>query len=114
MSEFEDKLNSILSSPGDMEKIMALAKTISGENGEKRDAPEGFDGLDPKMLAMLTRLMGSYKSAEGDGKLEILRVMTPYLRRERRESLKRAMEVAKMAKLARIAMTELNGGGGDV
>ena len=114
MSEFEDKLNSILSSPEDMEKIMALAKTISGESGEKSGPPEGDAGFDPKMLAMLTRLMGSYKSAEGDGKLEILRVMTPYLRRERQESLKRAMELAKMAKLARIAMTEFNGGSGDV
>ena len=73
MSEFEDKLNSILSSPKDMEKIMALAKTISGEeSGDRRDAPGDFDGLDPKMLAMLTRLMGSFKSAEGDGKLSVV------------------------------------------
>ena len=114
MSEFEDKLNSILSSPKDMEKIMALARSISGEDGENSRTPETDNGLDPKMLSMLTKLLGSYRSAEGDGKLEILRVMTPYLRRERQESLKRAVEVAKMAKIARLALTEFNGGNGDV
>ena len=115
MSEFEDKLNSILSSPKDMERIMALAKSISGEeSGGGGETADLFDGLDPKMLSMLTKLLGRCRAAQGDGKLEILRVMTPYLRRERQESLKKAVEVAKMAKIARIAMTELNGGFDDV
>lgn len=117
MSEFEDKLNSILSSPKDMEKIMELAKSLSGEappKEERRESPDCPDGgLDPKMLGMMTRLMRGFSSPGDDKKLEILRVMRPYLKKERQESLKRGVEMAKLAKLAKIAMTEFPGGGGD-
>ena len=113
MSDFEDKLNSILSSPKDMEKIMALARSISGEGEEAEAAPrEEESGPDPRMMAMLTKLMSSYSAAEDEQKLALLRAMKPYLRQERRESLQRAVEIARMAKMAKIALSELSGGDG--
>ena len=63
MGEFEDKLNSILSSPKDMEKILGLARELSGSlggdghkdtaaaNTSPKQQPSGFD---PKLLALFT------------------------------------------------------------
>ena len=118
MGEFDDRLNSILSSPKDMEKIMELARSISGgtSGGEEKSAePETADSVpDAKMMGMLTKIMGGLSSA-GDGKnAEILRAMRPYLKKERQESLKKAAEIAKMAKLAKIALADMSGGEKDV
>jgi len=113
MSDFEDKLNSILSSPKDMEKIMALARSLSGGEGEpdaSSPAEEGPSGPDPRMMAMLTKVMSGYSAAGDDRKTALLRAMQPYLRQERQESLRRAVEIARMAKMAKIALSELTGG----
>ena len=40
MGEFEEKLNSILSSPKDMEKILGLARELSGSMGESQEHNE--------------------------------------------------------------------------
>lgn len=48
MSEFEDRVNSILGDPAQMEKIANLAKSfMGGENssGEREQAAGGFGGL---------------------------------------------------------------------
>lgn len=37
MSEFEDKLNSVLGDPAQMEKIANLAKTLMGGDGGAQD-----------------------------------------------------------------------------
>ena len=69
MGEFEDKLNSILSSPKDMEKILGLARELSGSLGggdEQKDTAaaevspkQQSPGFDPKLLSLFTRLMGA-------------------------------------------------------
>ena len=47
MSEFEDKLNSVLGDPAQMEKIANLAKTLmGGDGGAQEPSPEPFGGLD--------------------------------------------------------------------
>ena len=61
MSEFEDKLNSILSSPEQMQKIMDMAKQLSSSQShsnaepepetQKDDAPGGAGALDPKPVS---------------------------------------------------------------
>jgi hypothetical protein len=126
MGELEEKLNSILSSPQEMEKIMNLARSLSagmGADGESHtsqqhnttDTPDMSTitgGFDPKILGAMTRLMGEY-SRPSDGKAAILDSIKPYLKKERREKLERAAEMAKMSRLARMAMNEFSKGGGD-
>ena len=119
MGELEEKLNQILSSPDDMAKIMNLAKSISGEpkapsdtGGKDRGNPPPADAgstMDPRMLTMLTKLMGEYSSA-GKEKTALVATMRPYLREERQEKLDRALKIAKLAHLARIAFSEFSGG----
>ena len=124
MSELEDKINSILSSPDEMEKIMGIARSLSGTIGASSESsgdtpPAGASGLnsmasalgdiDPKMFKILSRLMGEYNSDKND-KSALLNAIKPYLRQERREAVDRAANIAKMAHVARIALSEFTGG----
>lgn len=120
MSEFEDKLNSILSSPEEMEKIMGIARSLSGSlggnSGDSTDsgsaAPTAanlFSELDPKMLKLLSHLVSEYKSPEND-KTALITAIKPYLKPERQVALDKASGIVKLAHLARIALGELSGG----
>ena len=125
MGEFEDKLNSILSSPRDMEKILGLARELSGSLGVEKNAPEEkktaqsldslgstldtFGDLDPKIFKIVSRLMGEYSSQKND-KSALVNSIKPYLRQERREGLDRAVKIAKIAHIAKIALSEFSGG----
>ena len=134
MSEFEDRINSILGNPEEMEKIMNLASQFMGGAGQKEesaagqegggarggspgadpgglDAPGPLGGFDLEMLSKMSRLMSQVKG--GSEKTELLRAMGPYLKQERREKLEKAVRFARIAKVAGAALREY-GGGGDV
>lgn len=138
MSEFEDRINSILSNPEEMGKIMNLASQFMGgsdkneEQGAERSGQSGNasgqssnagaglgslgalglpGGFDMEMLSKISRLMSQVKG--GSEKTELLRAMGPYLKQERREKMEKAMRFARIAKVAGAALREY-GGGGDV
>ena len=134
MSEFEDKINSILGNPEEMEKIMNLASQFMGGADKKEESatersgggaqsqshgagPGGLDalgslgGLDMETFAKMSRIMSQVKG--GSEKTELLRAMGPYLKQERREKLEKAVRFARIAKVAGAALREY-GGGGDV
>jgi hypothetical protein len=119
MGELEDKLNSILSSPEEMEKIMGIARSLR-EGANETETPRSAEtpsidpsaltgGIDPKMLGVMTRLMGGMNQRSNE-KTAILRSIKPFLKKERREKLDRASELARMAKLAKTALNDLPGG----
>lgn len=133
MSELEDKLNKILSSPAEMEKIMGLARSLSGSlggtasggdagpvsgEGAGAAAPAAPDlagiastlgSIDPKIFRLVTRLAGEYTSGKND-KAELLNAIKPYLKEDRRAKVDRAAEIAKLARLAKVAFREFSGG----
>lgn len=117
MAEFEDMLNSILSSPQEMEKIMGLARELSGAAPEEKPPekpPEksgipGLGDLSPKALASIGRLLKDLGSSRDDDKANLMRSMKPYLKPERREALDRAVKIARIAHVARSAVEELGG-----
>ncbi len=126
MAEFEEKLNSILGNQEAMGQIMALARSLSGEDGEKAPErgknehqdppiahPSGgageeansdlsnlFSGLDPGTLQMGLRLFREYQSSD-DRRTALLQALRPFLREERRERLDRAVRIARMTRLIR-------------
>ncbi len=121
MGDFEDMLNSILSNPKDMERIMGLARELSGEDAKSGQEPEkpkseethtsaipGLEGLTPGMLSAIGKLLGQFRQKD-DGKAALIASMKPYVRPERREALDRAVKIAKIARIARTAMSELGG-----
>ena len=128
MDNFEDKLNKILSSlssPEEMGKIMGLARSFSGssQDGEHTPQPTGgqepggltsmLGNIDPKVLSLLSRVLGEYSSKDND-KTALISALKPYLKEDRCEKIDRAAQVAKLARLAKSAFSEFSGGGGDV
>lgn len=119
MSEFDDKLSSILSSPQDMEKIMSLAKELSGSlgGGGEPEAPaqpvkkaeaSPFDDFDPRLFDIVRRVMGEYSSRQNDKKA-LVESLKPYVREERRSDLDRAVKIAKLYHAAKIVLKEFGG-----
>lgn len=107
MGELDGMLNEILSSPEDMEKIMGLARELSGGTKPK-DAPKSQQpGLDPKLISMLTRLMTD--AGGDDEKTALADALKPYVRPEHRQDLDRAVRLVKLMRLAQTAITEYGG-----
>lgn len=69
MSEFEDKLNSILSSPEAMDQIMALANSLGGD-GKTTESPqvqEPADGEQERPAADLSALLSALGGGGAEG-----------------------------------------------
>ena len=118
MSELEDKINNLLSSPDEMEKIAKLAQSLMGgivsgssdNEGEKDGNPlEGLlGGIDPNMIASIGKAMSD---GSQDDKTKLLSALAPFLAEKRRVKMTKAINIARMAKLAGVVFTD-NGGGG--
>ena len=130
MAEFEEKLNSILGNEKAMGQIMALARSLSGENGTQGDgtqsaeevpaqSPEQSDSsdgtwdlssllgqIDPRMLQIGVQVLREYPSTD-DRNAALLSALRPFLREERRARLDRAQQIARMTRLIRVALTAM-------
>lgn len=112
MAELEDMINSVLNDPEQMNMISSLAKNLMGSEAppEQKSAPGLPNGLDPKMLGRIQRLMGGMDQKPGESEA-LLRAMQPYLSEKRRLKMDKALKLARLAKLAGFAMEELGGEG---
>ena len=129
MAEFEEKLNSILGNQEAMGQIMALARSLSGEQsppadggaqaGEEPPAPSAPEGAPPDLSALLgqvnpkllqtgLQLMGQLQEEEARS-TALLNALRPFLREERRARLDRAIQLTRMTKLLRAALTAFGG-----
>lgn len=108
MSEFEEKLNAILSDPEEMAKITRLASELMG--GEQSAAKKPPSAPDAEMLGTLGRLLG--RAEPGHERSTIIEALAPYLRPERQAKLKKAMRIAQMARVAEKVFSEYGGDGG--
>ena len=135
MAEFEDKLNSILGNEAAMNQIMALARSLSGEQtppaleppeekaeettyapvveeSEQPDLSAMLGQIDPKMLQMGMDVIRQVQSTE-DRNTALLTALRPFLREEKQARLDRAMQIARMTKLIRAALGALGGKEGE-
>jgi len=146
MGELEGKISEILGSPEDMQKIMNIARSLTGggdntdtpdssvtastapppvapptpaenpgESAESTESPvdsllDNFE-INPEMIKSLGSVMGELTSSPGGGSSPLLDSIDPFLKQERREQLKRAFSLAKMAKVALAIFTDPDGGG---
>ena len=106
MSEFEDKLHAILSDPAEMERIGRLASELMSGGAGSAPADDGGDGT------LLRRLGGLLGGAGLGDKAELVNALSPYLRPDRRERLRRALRLAGVLRLAGTALREEGGAGG--
>lgn len=131
MGELEEKLNAILGDSQAMSQIMALAQSLgkSDQREEKEPSPAppsdpppdpeeepGEDllgGLDPQMLDLGMRLLGEYQRQDEKG-AALIQALRPFLREERQAKLDKAVRIAKLSRVARVALRSLGGGEGHV
>jgi len=113
VSEFEEKLNSLLSSPEELEKITRLAQSFMGGAAETPAAPAAASGSLPDLggllegadMASLTRMLGALGSGGPRSESQqLLEAIKPHLKEKRRAKIDRAMQLARMAKLAQAAL----------
>jgi hypothetical protein len=129
MDNFDDKLNNILSSPEAMEKIMGMARSMSGGTGDASNGGNigsvgtsneggGTDplsallggGIDPQMLGKAMQLFGAYNRSDPQ-KAALMQAVKPYLRPARRERVDQALQTLKLANVAKEALgTDALGG----
>lgn len=134
MADWEDKLGAILNDPSAMGQIMQLAQSISGGEGAKPSPGEPAGGglgesagaaaasplsmlgdLDPRLLQMGARLMGELQTGD-DRNTALLAALRPFLRSERYARLDKAIQLARLSRVIRVALQSLGktGGEGDV
>ena len=103
MDDMQNQMNAILGNPEMMQKIMAMAQTLSPPQQEAPPPPPENSGfklpdIDPAMLQKLSGLAG--KSNIDNNQRNLLKALGPYLNRSRITKLEKAMRAAKMASLA--------------
>ena len=136
MAGFEEQLNAILGNQEAMNQIMALARSLSGEQtpapdpaGQAEAEGKGYapvtaetpppdlsamlGQLDPKMLRLGMEVMRQVQST-GDRNAALLNALRPFLREERQARLDRAIQIARMAKAVRVALGVLGGKEGEL
>ena len=101
MNEFEQKLNSILSDPAEMEKISRLAAQIMG-GGEAGAEPPSGGGV-PDLTGLLSSL------GQGGDKAALVRALCPFLHPERQAKLQKALRLAEAARIAGVALEAYGG-----
>lgn len=144
MSDIEEKVSSLLSSPEAVQQLMSVVKSLAGDGspsdesapaaepdlesspsaGERETPSSPLDilsafsggsnssalgGLDPKTMAMIMRLLGAYTSGD-DHKVRLLSSLKPYIREEKQMKIDKAMQIVKLARVAKIALNSFGGG----
>lgn len=136
MSEFEDKLNSLLSNQDAMAQVMQLAQSLSQPGGSPEDGgapppppPPGGSGtnpvpgagdlnamlsqltggLDPALLARLLPVVSQMNRPESSETSALLCALQPFLREKRRDKVARAAQLAKLIHLAKVFLTTREG-----
>ena len=128
MSEFDEKLNALLSNPDSMAQIMQLAQSLSSGSGpapppqpdpprqtppppdppRQPPPPAGGDplsgllgGVDPKLLVRLLPILQELGRDSDSNARQLLTALRPYLRPERQDRVERALQLARLIHLGK-------------
>ncbi len=130
MSEFEEKLNAILSDPNAMAQVASLAQSLhlgappdgetaagesapppvsqstGGELGDLAGVGDLLRQIDPSMLARLLPLLRELTDPTGsDQRMALLMALRPFLRPERRDKVEQAARAARLLHLGKRFLT---------
>jgi len=123
LSEFEDKLQSILGNPDAMSQIMSIAQSLTGNtqnaepSHEADETPDVFadpspnsdplsyalGNMDPRLLQLGLQLLFEYQSVD-DRKTALLTALQPFVKESRYAKMDRAIQIAKLSHVIRVAL----------
>lgn len=104
MDDLEGQIRQVLGDPEQMAQIMGLAQSLMGggeAEGRAQPAQETEAGLVGKLGALLKQNGGR------DDRQALMQAMRPYLSEKRQRKMDRAMQITRMAHLAKLAMAGL-------
>jgi len=125
VGELDDKLSAILGNQEAMSQIMALARSLGGEDASEGAAQKEssasepvFSGtgdlgailgeVDPRMIQLGIRVLQEYRR-EDDRKTALLAALRPFVREERYDRLDRAIQIAKLSRGLRVFLDTMRG-----
>ena len=106
MADMEEKLSAVLNNPQLMQQIMTMAQSLGQQatpSPQPQPTPPPQEASVPSLPdpAMLQKLAGLAASTGTDSQQKaLLSALGPYLSRDRIHRLEKAMQAAKMARLA--------------
>lgn len=120
MNDFEEKLNTILSSPEAMAQVASLAQSLglsptqpaagTETGGSSENAPPPppmpdlsslFGQADPALLSRLLPLLQELGSGESDQRTQLLQSLRPFLKESRQEKLDKAIQIARLLRVGK-------------
>ncbi|MBR2132180.1 MAG: hypothetical protein IJ955_06530 [Oscillospiraceae bacterium] len=136
MSDFEDKLNAILSNPDAMAQVMHLAQSLGGNGVSESEQPQQeespspsshdppqnsnfnplgdisqlgnlFGSIDPTLITRLLPLLGELNHSGSDERVQLLYALRPFLKPERQDKVDRAVRAARLIHIGKKFMTSL-------
>ena len=130
MSDWEEKLNSVLGNPEMMGQIMSLAQSLGSSPSappppaEAPPAPPpaappnlsallgglSGGGLDPRLMTAIGRILTESSGGE-DHRTALLAALRPFVREQRYAKLDKAIQIARLSHMIRIALDVLKGDG---
>ena len=126
MSDLEEKLEGILSNPKAMEQIMSLAQSLGKSSAQSHPhistpAPDpepagsptnasaggnlldALSQVDPRLISGAVQLMSQYHSND-DNRVALLSALRPFVKEKRYAKLDKAIQIAKLSRLIRMAL----------
>lgn len=131
MSDWEDKLNTLLSDPDAMAQVMSMAQNLSQQlSASDADAPRTetppedaqhtsaappdlsalLGGLDPALLQKLPPLLAQLNRPESGETAALLHALRPFLKPERQQKVERAAQLARLLHLGKVFLLGQEGG----
>lgn len=107
MEDMNEKLNTLLSDPDSMSRIVQLARQLSG-GGEAPQNPPPFTDIDPQLIAKFLPFLQEI-SRDDSRTTQLLFALRPFLKEEKQNKVERA---ARLARLICIGKRFLGEGGG--
>ena len=128
MSEWEDKLNTLISDPDAMAQVMQMAQSLSQQMGASGGAASSsgdptaaaehpppqelsslLGGVDPALIQRLLPLLSQMNRAESSETTAFLLALRPFLKPERRDKVERAAQLARLIHLAKLFLLSQEG-----
>ncbi|MCI8478220.1 MAG: hypothetical protein HFE97_07720 [Oscillospiraceae bacterium] len=96
----------------DWQAVMGLLNGLGGGNSSAGSPLSALGDLDPKLVQTAMRLFSEY-SATDDRKIALLSALKPFLKPERYAKVDKAVQIAKLSRVIRVAFQLFKGDEGE-